>query len=189
MVSNFICNLSMMYKKGDLFPEFYSVHCTGLHMLKTKSKELVWSLVGWPSLPTLVFCAFCSAEGLKWPTAAGWTHPSCFAWFEIWSDALRQPVITAVEIFSLPIINILVLIPRLNSKGEGTAFLSYNKREYMDFFYYLVGIASLKRNYCQRVWTFLTLNMYCQVSSWKGCTNFYPHKHWVVFIKNIILMD
>ena len=83
----------MLFKKGDLFANFYSVHCIRLHMWKTKSKVLIWSLVGWSSLPTLVFYAFCSAEGLKWPAAAGWTHPSCFARFEIWSDALRQPVI------------------------------------------------------------------------------------------------
>lgn len=70
--------------------------------------------MGWSSLPTLVFYAFCSAEGLKWPTAAGWTHPSCFARFEIWSDALRQPVIyCSRDFFPYPLLILWCLIAML----------------------------------------------------------------------------
>lgn len=49
-------------------------------------------------------CVFCSAEGLKWPTAADWTHPACFV---IWCDALRQPAICCSKDFSL---NVTILV-------------------------------------------------------------------------------
>lgn len=32
IISNFVCDLPMVFKKGDLFAGFYSMHWTGLHM-------------------------------------------------------------------------------------------------------------------------------------------------------------
>lgn len=65
----------------------------------------------------------------------------------------------AVEIFSLPIINILVFDSNVNCKGKKIVifFIIIKDRKYMDFIYYLVGIESFEMKWlCQRVWTFLT---------------------------------
>lgn len=130
------------------------MHC----ILYVKTKVKYWSEPSGVVILTYpVFYAFCS-RGFKWPTAeeAGYTFlvlPDLRSGLMLWDNQS----FAAVEIFSLPIINILVFDSNVNCKGKkNLLFFYYNKREKTHGFHLLfMGIESFEMKWlCQRVWTF-----------------------------------